>query len=174
MRQVCRTFFAMLLVLLTSCATNNDKFDEKRESKKSNLEKTEEKGQLKKVEKAEKAIPLKMNITINDTTISATLEDNEASKKFIEMIKDKPLTIIMDEYAGFEKIGSLNTSLPSEDTLLDAQSGDIVLYNGNNIVIFYGTNMWQYTKLGKIDNVEQWMALIEEDKMSLTFSLANQ
>lgn len=172
MKRIYQTLIVFMIILLTACGSHSEKTDKKIED--SNFEKLEKKEKLKKVEKAEEVVPLKMNIMINNTLISATLENNVASEAFIKMIKEKPLTIEMREYSGFEKIGSLNTTLPSEDSLVNTQSGDIVLYNGSNIVIFYGTNTWQYTKLGKIDDVKQWLNLIEEGSMILTFSMANE
>ena len=62
----------------------------------------------------------------------------------------QPLSIQMSMYGGFEQVGSLGTSLTREDERTTTQAGDIVLYSGNQIVVFYGSNSWAYTRLGRI------------------------
>lgn len=93
----------------------------------------------------------KINITIDGRTISATLADNVATKSLIERLEDSPVTITMNNYGGFEKVGALPWSLPSDDKQITTTPGDIMLYNSNNIVIFYGENSWAYTPLGVLD-----------------------
>ena len=78
----------------------------------------------------------------------------------------------MSDYAGFEKVGALDFSLPADDVQTTTQSGDIVLYQGNQIVVFYGTNSWSYTKLGKIDDLRGWQDALGKDEVNITFSLA--
>lgn len=92
----------------------------------------------------------KMNLQIGNSSFTATLESNEAVEALVVMMNDAPLVIQMSDYSGFEKVGTLGTSLPTSNEQTTTQSGDIVLYNGNQIVIFYGSNSWSYTRLGKI------------------------
>ena len=54
-------------------------------------------------------------------------------------------------YGGFEQVGRIGQSIVSDDEEITTDSGDIVLYSGNQIVIFYGSNSWAYTKLGHAD-----------------------
>ena len=89
-----------------------------------------------------------IEITVGDAVLEATLEDNEAARAFAEMM---PVTVQMSGYGGFEQVGSLGQSLPADDVQMETEPGDIVLYNGDNVVIFYGSNSWDYTKLGHID-----------------------
>lgn len=96
----------------------------------------------------------KINITIDGRTMSATLADNVATKAFIEKLSAGPITITMSNYGGFEKVGALPWSLPSADTQISTKPGDIMLYNSNNIVIFYGQNSWAYTPLGVLETSE--------------------
>ena len=63
------------------------------------------------------------------------------------MKENGPLTLSLHEYGGFEKVGPLGQSLPTEDRQITTRSGDIVLYQGNQLVLFYGSNSWSYTKL---------------------------
>ena len=97
----------------------------------------------------------KLQIEVNGYTLTATLTDNDAAKAFAELIKDEPLTLELREYGSFEKVGPLPQSLPANDESITTEPGDIMLYVGNQITIFYGSNTWSYTRLGKIDNVTQ-------------------
>ena len=96
----------------------------------------------------------KINITIDGRTMSATLADNEATKALAEKLANGPITITMSNYGGFEKVGALPWSLPASDTRITTKPGDIMLYTGNNIVIFYGENSWAYTPLGVLDTTD--------------------
>ncbi|MBQ7538218.1 MAG: hypothetical protein IJT42_04555 [Treponema sp.] len=88
---------------------------------------------------------------IGDSEVSVQWEDNESVAALRELVADGPLTVAMSSYGGFEQVGSLGTSLPRNDVQITTQAGDIVLYSGNNIVIFYGSNSWAYTRLGHIE-----------------------
>ena len=89
-----------------------------------------------------------ISITVGDTVLKATLEDNESARAFADMM---PLTIRMSGYGGFEQVGSLGESLPAEDVSMETEPGDIVLYNTDSVVLFYGSNSWDYTMLGHIE-----------------------
>lgn len=93
----------------------------------------------------------KINLTIGDKTMTATLVENSATRELVSMLSQTPIVIEMDDYGGFEKVGELPQSLPTSNSQITAQPGDIMLYQGRNMVIFYGTNTWSYTRLGKID-----------------------
>lgn len=83
--------------------------------------------------------------------MSATLAVNDATKSLAEKLADGPITITMNNYGGFEKVGALPWSLPTADKQITTEPGDIMLYNSNNIVIFYGRNSWAYTPLGVLE-----------------------
>ncbi|MCM1335752.1 MAG: cyclophilin-like fold protein [Bacteroides sp.] len=89
-------------------------------------------------------------IKVGEDTLTAVLEDNESAAALKELIADKTLTISASNYGGFEKVCALGTSLPRNDSQTTTQAGDICLYSGDQIVIFYGSNSWSYTRLGKI------------------------
>lgn len=89
-------------------------------------------------------------IKVGDQTVKAELEDNESAKALRAALKQGELTISASNYGGFEKVCSLGMSLPKNDIKMTTKAGDICLYNGNQIVIFYGSNTWSYTKLGTI------------------------
>lgn len=92
-----------------------------------------------------------LQIQVGDTLLTAALEDNSSADALKEMLSEGPLTIEVENYGGFEKLGTLPESLPRNDTQMTAQPGDIMLYQGNSIVFFHGSNSWSYTKLGTIE-----------------------
>ncbi|MCH5197138.1 MAG: hypothetical protein J1F28_10500 [Oscillospiraceae bacterium] len=96
-----------------------------------------------------------MKIEVSGHTLTAVLADNEAARELAEMIKEAPLTLELNEYGNFEKVGALPQSLPTEDRRITTEPGDIMLYQGDKITIYYATNTWSFTPLGKIENTEQ-------------------
>ncbi len=94
---------------------------------------------------------LTMMLRIDDTEISVRWEDNESVEALKDLIREAPLTINMSMYGGFEQVGSLGTSLPRNDVQTTTEAGDIVLYSGNQIVVFYGSNSWAYNRLGHVE-----------------------
>ncbi len=112
-----------------------------------------------------------MNVQVGDVVFSATLEENEAVSALVELMRESPVVIQMSDYSGFEKVGSLGTSLPASNSQTTTQAGDIVLYNGNQIVIFYGSNSWSYTRLGHIDDLTGWEDALGSGDVTVIFSL---
>ena len=89
-------------------------------------------------------------MTIGDTPVSVAWEDGDAVEALRELCREKPLTIEMSMYGGFEQVGSIGTALPTADRQTMTSPGDIVLYSGDQLVVFYGSNAWAYTPLGHI------------------------
>ena len=96
-----------------------------------------------------------MYIQIGDTVLAATLVQNSSTEALIEMLSEGPVTIEMDDYASMEKVGTLPQSLPRNDEQIRTGAGDLILYQGNSFVIYYDTNSWNFTRLGKIDHMTQ-------------------
>ena len=119
---------------------------------------------------AEEAV-MNMKVQVGDAVFSAILEENEAVASFVEMMRENPVSIQMSDYSGFEKVGSLGTSLPASNSQTTTHAGDIVLYNGNQIVIFYGSNSWSYTRLGHVDDLTGWEEALGSGDVTVTFSL---
>ena len=94
-----------------------------------------------------------MNITIGGVTQSVTLADNVATHALIENLSQAPVTVSLDTNGDFEIWGPLGFSLPTANEYIDGQPGDVVLYSGSNICIFYGSNSYNYTRLGRIDGL---------------------
>jgi len=95
-----------------------------------------------------------VKVKINDNVFDVKLENNSATQEFIKELKKGNVTVNASEYGGFEKVGNLGFSLPTSDENIGTAPGDIVLYQGDKISLFYGSHSWSYTKLGKIDNVD--------------------
>ena len=113
-----------------------------------------------------------MNITAGGKTITATLADNATAKALAEKLKSGSVTVDM-KANGFEHYGPLGFSLERHDEQISAVSGDIMLYNGNNICVFYGNNSWSYTPLGKVDGktADELKAFFGTGTISVTYSL---
>ena len=97
----------------------------------------------------------KMNVTIDGQEQSVTLVDNAATRALVEKLKQAPVTVTLNNSGGFEIWGALGFSLPTSNQQTTAQPGDVILYNGSNICLFYGSNSWSYTRLGKIDGLSE-------------------
>lgn len=94
-----------------------------------------------------------IKIKVNSNTLEVKLEDNEATKSLVERLKNGDISVNANEYGGFEKVGNLGFSLPRNDKSITTSAGDIVLYQGNQISLFYNSNSWSYTKLGRVQNI---------------------
>lgn len=95
-----------------------------------------------------------VKVKINDEVFDVKLENNSATQELVEELKKGNVTVNASEYGGFEKVGELGFSLPTSDENIGTNPGDIVLYQGDKISLFYGSHSWSYTKLGKIDNID--------------------
>ena len=114
---------------------------------------------------------MNMKVQVGDTIFSATLEENVAVSALVDMMRESPVVLQMSDYSGFEKVGPLGTSLPVDNSQTTTHAGDIVLYNGNQIVIFYGSNSWSYTRLGHIDDLTGWEEALGNGDVTVTFYL---
>lgn len=135
------------------------------------IEKTEaEEAEKTEAEALKEDTDVKCNVQIGGRDFTVILEKNEAAEAFYQMMEE-PLVIKMSDYAGFEKVGALGTSLPASDSRMTTQAGDIVLYNSDQIVLFYGSNSWSYTKLGRIDNLAGWEEALGHGGVEAVFSI---
>ena len=92
-----------------------------------------------------------MYIYINDNKLEVTLDNNSSVDALVEILKTGDITYTANDYGNFEKVGNIGHNLPSNDEQIDTQAGDVILYQGNNICLYYGTNSWSFTRLGKIN-----------------------
>lgn len=112
-----------------------------------------------------------LTITFGDHVLSATFADNSSAVEFQALLAQGPLTIEMEDYGGFEKVGPLGTSLTRNDAQITTEPGDIILYQGNQITVYYGTNTWSFTRLATIDDPTDLQEKLGDGTVSITFSL---
>ena len=113
-----------------------------------------------------------MQMMIGETPVTVVWEDN-ASVEALKALAAEGLTIEMSMYGGFEQVGSIGQSLPRDAQQTTTTSGDIVLYSGNQLVVFYGSNSWAYTRLGHITDQTpaQMKALLGNGDVTITLSM---
>ena len=116
---------------------------------------------------------MKLKIHVNDTTFTATLADNSSAEALAEYLSQGDLTLDMEDFSNFEKVADLPTTLPHNDTQIDTDAGDIILYQGKSITIYYDKNSWNFTRLGKIDNVNKirLKQILGDGNATVTFSV---
>ena len=120
-------------------------------------------------------MPETIKIIVSGKTLSVKIEDNEATKALVAALSEASITYEANDYGGFEKVGLLGRTLPTSDTQITTQAGDVILYSGNRIVLFYGSNTWSYTRLGKMqyESLDELKSFLKagEGNISVTLSL---
>ena len=104
---------------------------------------------------AQTSSDMKINITIGDQTRTATLVFNSSTEALVAALQEAPITYEAHDYGYFEKVGDLGRSFPQNNTSITTEPGDLILYQGNNLCIYYDTNSWNFTRLGRIDDATQ-------------------
>lgn len=114
-----------------------------------------------------------MNIKIGDKILTATLVDNSSTEALKDALSESPITINMRDYGNMEKVGSLGRNFPRNDEQITTQAGDIILFQGNALVIYYAPNSWNFTRLGKIDNItpQALKVILGDGDITVTLSL---
>ena len=114
-----------------------------------------------------------ITITAGDTVFTATLADNSSADALKELLAEGPLTIDMSDYGNMEKMGPIGKDLPTNDEEITTKAGDLILYQGNSLVIYYDENSWNFTRLGKIEGVtgEELLDAFGDGDVTVTFSL---
>ena len=160
------------IITVLSCFVLSLSACEKHPSPLEQEEQQEEQKQSENSNQHENMQSMIMNITAGGKTITATLADNATARALAEKLKSGSITVEM-KANGFEHYGSLGFSLDRHDEQITAVSGDIMLYNGNNICVFYGSNSWSYTPLGKVDRktADELKAFFGTGTISVTYSL---
>ena len=134
MKRLFAFLMTVFLLASTACANGNSKETI-----------SSDKGELSNMK-----ISIQITSDSGNHKLTATLADNSSATAFYQLLKKGPLTVDMHDYGSFEKVGSLGTSLPRNDTQITTTAGDIILYQGNQITIYYDTNRWNFTRLGKV------------------------
>ncbi len=132
MRKVIQLLCVFIIVMICGCKNTQVMENTDTAQEENNMQETE------------------LKMMIGETEVQVEWEDNESVEALKELVKDNPLAIQMSMYGGFEQVGSIGRSLPRKDVQITTNFGDIVLYSGNQMVVFYGSNSWAYTRLGHI------------------------
>ncbi len=114
-----------------------------------------------------------LKIAVNGTALTATLADNSSAQALKELLAEGPITIQMHDYGNFEKVGPLGQSLPTNNEQIHTQAGDLILYQGDQFVIYYDTNTWNFTRLGRINHVsaQELREVLGDGDVSVTLSI---
>ena len=115
-----------------------------------------------------------MNIHVNGRDLAATLADNSSARALASLLRKGPLTLELHDYGNFEKVGPLPQGLPTNDEPLDTDSGDLILYQGRQFVLYYDRNSWTFTRLGNIEGIskEELKKLLGPASVTATLSLS--
>ncbi len=139
MKRLFAFLISVFLLASTACANGNSKETI-----------SSDKGELSNMK-----ISIQITSDSGNHKLTATLADNSSATAFYQLLEKGPLTVDMHDCGNFEKVGSLGTSLPRNDSQITTEAGDIILYQGNQITIYYDVNSWNFTRLGKVDGVTQ-------------------
>lgn len=164
------TFVVLLVLLVMSIvACGSDHSTDAQGSAEADLSSARSEGTGK--EKENKS--MKIQIAVGDAVLTATPENNPSAEAFLALLQEQPITVEMSDYAGMEKVGSLGTSLTRSDSQISVGAGDVVLYQGNQITIYYGTNSWNFTKLAHIEGAtkENLLEVLGAGNASVVFSI---
>lgn len=117
-----------------------------------------------------------LRITIHAKSIYAQFMNNPSADAFKEKLRSGPVKVSMEDYGNFEKVGPLGFNLPRTDERITTQYGDVILYQGDKITIYYDTNTWTFTKLGHIQNItqNQIKKFLTNGDVDVEFSLGNE
>ena len=159
----------IFMILLTSCGKSNNSSVQPTTDEPSTTITTPS-GENQTTKEDETA-NMKLTLKIDDTEVDVTWTDNDSVRALKNLAKDG-LTINMSKYGGFEQVGSIGSTLLSADTRITTNPGDIVLYSSNQIVLFYDSNTWSYTKLGHINlSKSELTDLLGDEDVVITLNL---
>jgi hypothetical protein len=138
-----------ICLVLNACTSSGNTSDSTVGSVQAEIEEVAPAAEMETDEEEVSEMTLKMSI--GDTLVQVDWEKNESVEALKKLCADELLTIKMSMYGGFEQVGSIGSTLPRNDKQTTTAAGDIVLYSSDKIVVFYGSNSWSYTRLGKIN-----------------------
>lgn len=117
----------------------------------------------------------KLIIHVGNHSLTAKLEENSSAAALKELLREKPLTIHMRDYAGMEKVGDIGRSLPTNDRPTHAKPCDLILYLRSSFVIYYEPNSWNFTRLGRIENAapKELRAILGHGDVTVTLELSD-
>lgn len=114
-----------------------------------------------------------MYIIIGERILNVKMSDNSSAKELIELLRDGDITIDAQDYGNFEKVGELGTKLPTNDERITTEPGDVILYQGDKITLYYDANTWNFTRLGKVQGVsaDELKAILGDGDVTMVLSL---
>lgn len=120
--------------------------------------------------------PFDIQVSVNGKTYTATMENNTSAYAFKKMLEKGPKSVKMRDYGGMEKVGMLWRRLPTNNQQMTAQPGDIILYMGSSIVVYYEPNSWNFTKLGHIEDIDitEFKGLLGNNSVTITYGLIEE
>lgn len=110
-------------------------------------------------------------VTVNDQVFQAEFAQTVGAEGLKKLLQEGPVHLDLEDYGGFEKVGDLGERLPTQDVQTTTQAGDMVLYLGDQVVLFYGSNSWSYTRLGRVTDLTGWQEALGKGRVSVTLSL---
>ena len=118
----------------------------------------------------------KLYLTIGGITKTATMVSNSSTEALVAQLQQGDITYEAHDYGNFEKVGALGYTFPQNNTQITTEPGDLILYQGSNLCIYYDTNSWNFTRIGKLDNMTQadiktWVNA-GGDNVSVTLSIS--
>lgn len=174
MKQI-MAIFALIVSFLSGCASDTEIEAELNETSVTSEITVDTNNEVASdtAEKDEKSEENIMYIKIDDSILTAELADNSSADALKEMLAEGSVTIEMSDYANFEKVGDIGKSLPQNDEQITTEAGDLILYQGNSFVIYYDTNSWNFTRLGKIKDVsaDELRDILGDGDVTVTLSL---
>lgn len=161
-------FTLALLATLSSCTVSNSSNESLVSSVTTSKSDISSRAFTQTISSIEQEDGINMRLIINSKEIPVTWEDNSSTRAILESAKKEEIVVKMHKYGGFEQVGDLDKTYPSSDKQTTTSCGDIVLYNSSSIVVFYGSNSWAYTRLGKINLPDdEIVSLLSGDDVTL-------
>ena len=168
MKKILILLLAVTFLVLTSCGKSNSTHTPTTDEPSTTITIPSDDNSTTKEDETE---TIKLTLKIDDIEVDVIWADNDSVKALKNLAKNG-LTINMSKYGGFEQVGSIGSTLPSSDTRITTNPGDIVLYSSNQIVLFYDSNTWSYTKLGHINlSKSELTDLLGDEDVVITLNL---
>jgi len=168
-RQTCLYLLLLLMILITACSGQTpqqdvDNVPAESVTSNSNQQPTEDSSLISN----ENVSPQEeggMVLSINGVQLDVQWEDHETVAELLAYVQNETITVHTTVYGGFEQVGSLPQNFSRSDVQITTEPGDIVLYSGNQLVVFFGSNSWSYTKLGHIEGLseQELLELLDAD-----------
>ncbi len=173
MRKIINILLCIMIIVsvFTGCGKKETEPDQPKQTEASTVQGSQETEQTTETEKE----MTEMKMSINGTNVAVAWEDNESVEALRELAS-KGLEITMSMYGGFEQVGPIGQDLPANDEQMTTEAGDIVLYSENQLVVFYGSNSWDYTRLGHVTDktAEEMEELLGSGDVTITISMEDE